>query len=64
MTGPPSLTAVIRYEPILPPLRAQLLQRFPQGTSIKVQAVYPRPFWREHGLAGQVTSDTGPIKLT
>jgi monoamine oxidase len=64
VTGPPSLTAAIRYDPILPPLRAQLLQRFPQGTSIKIQAVYPRPFWRTEGLAGQVTSDTGPIKLT
>jgi monoamine oxidase len=64
VTGPPSLTALIRYEPDLPPLRAQLLQRFPQGTSIKVQAVYAKPFWRERGLAGQITSDTGPIKLT
>jgi len=64
VTGPPSLTALIRYEPDLPPLRAQLLQRFPQGSSIKIEAVYPRPFWRERGLAGQVTSDTGPIKLT
>ena len=26
--------------------------------------MYPRPFWRDEGLAGQVTSDTGPIKLT
>ena len=64
VTGPPSLTGQIRYEPDLPPARAQLLQRFPQGSAIKVEAVYPRPFWREHGLAGQVTSDTGPIKLT
>jgi monoamine oxidase len=64
VTGPPSLTALIRYEPDLPALRAQLLQRFPQGSAIKVEAVYRRPFWRDHGLAGQVTSDTGPIKLT
>ncbi len=64
VTGPPSLTALIRYEPDLPALRAQLLQRFPQGSAIKVEAVYPRPFWRDRGLAGQVTSDTGPIRLT
>jgi monoamine oxidase len=64
VTGPPSLTALIRYEPDLPALRAQLLQRFPQGSAIKVEAVYRRPFWRERGLAGQVTSDTGPIKIT
>ncbi len=64
VTGPPALTAMIDYEPELPALRAQLLQRFPQGSAIKVEAVYPRPFWRSQGLAGQVTSDTGPIKIT
>jgi monoamine oxidase len=64
VTGPPALTGLIRYEPDLPAARAQLLQRFPQGSAIKIEAVYPRPFWRDEGLAGQVTSDTGPIKLT
>ncbi len=64
VTGPPSLTGRIYYEPELPALRAQLLQRFPQGSAIKIEAVYRRPFWRDHGLAGQVTSDTGPIKIT
>lgn len=64
VTGPPALTGQIRYEPALPASRAQLIQRFPQGSAIKVQAVYPRPFWRDEGLAGQVASDAGPIKLT
>jgi monoamine oxidase len=64
VTGPPTLTGLIRYEPVLPPSRAQLVQRFPQGSAIKVEAVYPRPFWRHRDLAGQVTSDTGPIKIT
>jgi monoamine oxidase len=64
VTGPPSLTATIYYEPDLPANRAQLLQRFPQGSAVKCEAVYPTPFWRDHGLAGQVTSDTGPIKIT
>jgi monoamine oxidase len=27
-------------------------------------AVYDRPFWREDGLSGMATSDTGPVKLT
>jgi monoamine oxidase len=64
VTGPPSLTALIRYEPDLPQTRAQLLQRFPQGSAIKCEAVYDRPFWRDAGLAGQVTSDAGPVKIT
>ena len=40
------------------------MQRFPQGSAIKVEAIYRKPFWRSQGLAGQVTSDTGPIKIT
>jgi monoamine oxidase len=64
VTGPPSLTGQIYYEPQLPYMRAQLLQRFPQGNAIKCEAVYRRPFWRDHGLSGQVTSDTGPVKIT
>jgi monoamine oxidase len=64
VTGPPALTALIRYEPDLPQARAQLLQRFPQGSAMKCEAVYDRPFWRDAGLAGQVTSDTGPVKIT
>jgi monoamine oxidase len=34
VTGPPALTALIDYEPILPALRAQLTQRFPRGSAI------------------------------
>ena len=64
VTGPPSLTAQIIYEPALPYPRAQLLQRFPQGSAIKVEAVYSTAFWRREGLAGQATSDTGPIRIT
>jgi monoamine oxidase len=64
VTGPPSITALIRYEPQLPSLRAQLTQRFPQGSVIKVEAVYDKPFWRDHGLTGQAVSLTGPVKVT
>jgi monoamine oxidase len=64
VTGPPSVTAFIDYDPILPADRAQLLQRFPQGSVIKCQAVYDRPFWRDAGLAGQVTSDAKPVGIT
>jgi monoamine oxidase len=60
---PPAVSAFIDYEPMLPVDRAQLLQRFPQGSSIKIQAVYPTPFWRDEGLSGYVNSDVGPVKL-
>jgi monoamine oxidase len=43
-------------------LRDQLTQRMPIGSLIKTIAVYDKPFWREQGLNGQVTSDQGPVK--
>jgi monoamine oxidase len=64
VTGPPAVTALIDYHPPLPSDRAQLLQRFPQGNAIKCVAVYDKPFWRDAGLAGQVTSDAEPCRIT
>ena len=61
---PPTLAGRIRYSPALPALRDQLTQRLPMGTVIKCIAVYDRPFWRDEGLTGQATSDTGPVRLT
>jgi monoamine oxidase len=61
---PPALAARIDYSPAMPALRDQLTQRMPMGTVIKVQCVYDSPFWRADGLAGQATSDTGPVKIT
>jgi monoamine oxidase len=67
---PPMLAGRLRYEPALSELdgdgglRDQLTQRYPQGSVIKVQCVYQHPFWRADGLAGQATSDTGPVKIT
>jgi monoamine oxidase len=48
----------------MPALRDQLTQRMPMGNVIKVQCIYDEPFWRDDGLAGQATSDTGPVKIT
>jgi monoamine oxidase len=64
VTGPPSVTSLIDYRPHLPADRMQLTQRFPQGTVIKCEAFYDHPFWRDDGLAGQATSDTGPVRIT
>jgi monoamine oxidase len=60
----PTLAARIDYEPLLPPLRDGLTQRVPQGSVIKVEAVYPTPFWRAEGLSGYVNSDRPPIQVT
>jgi monoamine oxidase len=64
---PPTLAGRIRYEPALPPLRDQLVQRMPQGTLMKFEAIYATPFWRTaglSGLSGQAVSEIGPIKVT
>lgn len=49
----PSLNALIDFEPGLPGLRAQLLQRYPQGSVTTFAAIYNRPFWRDEGLTGR-----------
>lgn len=59
----PNLASRISYEPKLPPARDMLTQRVPHGSVIKCMAVYARPFWRDEGLSGQVTSDRGPVGI-
>jgi monoamine oxidase len=61
---PPTLAGRIAYDPPLPALRDQLTQRMPQGSVIKTMAIYEEPFWREHGLSWQGTSDAGPARVT
>ena len=64
LTVPKPLVAGISFEPPLPEGYAQVLQRQPMGSVVKVNAIYPTPFWRDQGLNGQATSDTGPIRIT
>ena len=61
---PPTLAGRIEYRPRLPTERDQLTQRLPQGTLIKVTAVYNRPFWRDAGLNGTAVSYEGPANVT
>jgi monoamine oxidase len=57
---PPALVAGIEFVPGLPSARQGLLQRTAMGEMMKVEAVYPTPFWRSDGLNGQAVSDVGP----
>ena len=59
---PPALASRIAYSPLLPPVRDQLTQRMPQGTLIKCDAVYERPFWRDAGFSGYAITDLGPCQ--
>jgi monoamine oxidase len=61
---PPVLAGRIRYSPALPGLRDQLTQRSFMGAVIKVAVWYDRPFWRDDGLSGHATADTGLLRIT
>jgi monoamine oxidase len=57
----PALNALIDFEPGLRGLRAQLIERFPQGSgATEVSLIYERPFWRDHGLTGRAAG-RGPF---
>jgi monoamine oxidase len=45
-------------------VRDQLTQRSFMGSVLKVHVVYSSPFWRESGLSGHITSDTGKVQIT
>mgnify|MGYP001247234165 CR=1 FL=1 len=55
---PPPLASRINYWPGLPGGRDQLVQRMPMGRVIKINVLYPEPFWRADGWSGQSNSDT------
>jgi monoamine oxidase len=60
---PKPIVARLGFTPELPGVWLQFLQRQPMGATIKVNAVYRTPFWREQGLSGSVVSDQGPIQV-
>jgi monoamine oxidase len=57
---PPALAARLAFVPVLPKGKAALLKGFVGGSMAKVEASYPRPFWRDAGLSGQGVADVGP----
>jgi monoamine oxidase len=61
---PPTVAGNIDYRPGLGPLRDELTRRVPQGTLMKVAAVYPKPFWRDKGFTGQGLAPDGFVAAT
>jgi monoamine oxidase len=61
---PPTLAGRIDWKPVMPAKRDQLTQRMPMGSVMKVQCVYPKPFWRDAGLTGFALSDLEPAQAT
>jgi putrescine oxidase len=57
---PPPVQRRIRFRPELPAEHRMAREHQSFGLVIKVQAVYPTPFWREQGLSG---TGFGPYQL-
>lgn len=64
VTVPPTLAGHLRYDPPLPADRAQLLERMPVGSVLKVVTMYDEPFWQTEGLSGQSFAATDPVGAT
>lgn len=64
VAAPPPLVTGIDWDPLLPPRRLQLMERMFMGALMKVDAVYPTPFWRAAGLSGMALMDNGPVRVT
>lgn len=65
VTGSPPAILSIDFDPPLPSIHSQLLQRMPMGTSRKFMAIYKRgPWWREYGYNGDILASGLPKELS
>jgi len=62
LAAPPTLLLRLAFNPPLPGIRDQFLQRFPMSSVIKCFALYPTPWWRSLGFSGHAISDVGPVQ--
>ncbi|KAG8589735.1 hypothetical protein GDO81_006509 [Engystomops pustulosus] len=62
---PPTLTTKIHFNPELPPIRNQLIQRLPMGSVIKTMMYYKEPFWRKLDYCGAmfIDDDNTPVEI-
>ncbi|AGA24729.1 flavin monoamine oxidase family protein [Singulisphaera acidiphila] len=61
---PPQLTNTVRFDPLLPSDLYRAFDGLQAGMTVKVQAVYDRPFWRERAWSGNGISFQGPQAFT
>lgn len=58
IAAPPSIVhRSIVFSPELPAARLELAEKMRMGSTVKVLALYERPFWRDAGLSGQAATD-------
>lgn len=61
---PPQLVAALDYAPSLPADLYRAFSAQQTGNTMKVQAVYERPFWRDKGWSGNGINWAGPQTFT
>ncbi|CCB87058.1 putative flavin-containing monoamine oxidase A [Parachlamydia acanthamoebae UV-7] len=62
---PPNRVKTLAFDPPLPPRYAQIFDAFQVvGQTLKIQAVYEKPFWRQQGWSGNGISLTDIPMLT
>ncbi|KAJ7403331.1 Amine oxidase [flavin-containing] B [Pitangus sulphuratus] len=63
---PPALSLKIHFNPPLPPMRNQLINRIPMGSVIKCIVYYKEIFWRKKGYCGTmiIEDEDAAIGLT
>uniref|UniRef100_A0A8C0FSK6 Amine oxidase n=1 Tax=Bubo bubo TaxID=30461 RepID=A0A8C0FSK6_BUBBB len=63
---PPALGLKIHFNPPLPPMRNQLINRIPMGSVIKCIVYYTETFWRKKGYCGTmiIEDEDAAIGLT
>ncbi len=61
---PPQLINAVQYYPPLPSDLFRAFSAFQVGNSMKVQAVYKKPFWRDRGFSGNGISFNGVPTFT
>lgn len=54
MAIPPAVQQKVHYNPPLPAMRNQLIQRAPQGSVFKTIVYYEKKFWRKNDMCGSL----------
>lgn len=58
---PQAILNRVAFDPPLPPLKFQLIQRIPMRSIIKSMTFYGKPYWREKEMSGQMATKKGPV---
>lgn len=57
LATPPRPLRDVRFEPVLPPAVATMIDGLDLGPAVKVITEYQRPFWRDEGRSGLTVTD-------